>query len=902
MKLPNLSQKVLLRVVGISLLLFAVMILISRQAAASVTTSPSPDGVWQEVDEATISNRAERLLHPDRYRVMALDGVALQAVLAQAPLEFTEAAQSQEIVLYLPLPEGGYGRFRIVESPIMAAELAAKFPWMKTYAGRGLDDATATVRFGWTQFGFHATIWSTTGSIYIDPYSRADTTHYLVYNKQDYTRPSGPFVEHPPQGDNSEVEALVAALQASGIVLSSGEELRTYRLAMAATGEYTIYHGGTVDDGMAAIVVAMNRVNGIYERDVAVRMELIANNNLIVYTDPNTDPYTNNDGVAMLSQNQTNLDMVIGNDNYDVGHVFSTGGGGVAFLGVPCRTGLKARGVTGLTNPIGDPFYVDYVAHEIGHQYGANHTFNGNAGACSGGNRHGPAAYEPGSGTTIMAYAGICGNQNIQANSDDDFHTKSFDEIRAYTVAGAGNTCAVITQTGNTGPTVDAGGDYTIPLNTPFILTGSATDPDDDPLTYDWEQFDLGPAGHPDNPVGNAPLFRSFVPVTVPYRIFPQISDIVSDTHTIGELLPGYARVMNFRLTVRDNNIAPSAGGVNYDAIQVTAVEGTGPFAVTYPNTAVTWQTGDIETVTWDVANTNQPPINCTHVDINLSIDGGYTYPYTIEANRPNDGAESIIVPFIPATQARVQVMCADNIFFDISDANFTILSVDQAVLMVDKSVSAPDPALPGDPLTYTITVSNVGNIAATTAVTDVFPIGISNPVCNGVPGDLITTVNINPDGQTLFECTATVNPVLAVAIEKTVDRAEVVSGTAVTYTITISNPNTITLTNVLVTDPGVVGCAFTPVTLAPAASHTYVCAHNIITSTITNTAAVSAEILVINTATADAPEALNSPVTSDPVPVTVNLAANATATVTVITIPPEPEYTLYLPVILREE
>ncbi|HRQ37915.1 MAG TPA: M12 family metallo-peptidase [Chloroflexota bacterium] len=901
MKLQHLPQGVVLRVVGISLVLFAVMIFISRQAIASSPAAPSPDSVWREVDEATLRSQAERILHPDRYRVMALDAAAMQLILAQAPLEFTEAAQNSQAVMYLPLPDGGYGRFRLVESPIMAPELAAKFPLMKTYAGRGLDDPTATVRLGWTQFGFHATILSTTGSIYIDPYSRADTIHYLVYHKQDYTRPSSPFVEHPPQGDNSEVEALVAALQASGIVLSSGEELRTYRLAVAATGEYTIYHGGTVPDGMAAIVVAMNRVNGIYERDVAVRMELIANNDLIVYTDPVTDPYTNDNGVTMLGQNQANLDAVIGDANYDIGHVFSTGGGGVANLGVPCRSGFKARGVTGLPNPIGDPFYVDYVAHEMGHQYGANHTFNGNAGSCSGGNRNGSTAYEPGSGTTIMAYAGICGNQNIQANSDDDFHGKSFDEIRAYTVAGQGNTCPVITLTGNTGPTVNAGDDFTIPLNTPFILSGSAADIDGDTLTYDWEQFDLGPAGHPDNPVGNAPLFRSFVPVTVPYRIFPQISNIVNNTHTIGELLPGYARVMNFRLTVRDNNVSPSAGGVNYDAIQVTAVEGTGPFEVTAPNTAVTWETGNIETITWNVANTDQSPINCAQVDLRLSTDGGYTYPVLIEANRLNDGAENIIIPFVPTTQGRVQVICSDNIFFDISDVNFTILSVDRAVLQIEKSVAVVEPALPGDPLTYTITISNVGNVTATTAVTDVFPVGISGPVCNGIPGDLMATVDINPDSQVLFECTATIAPTLSIEIEKTVDQEEVVAGTAVTYTITITNPNAITLTNVLVSDPGVVGCTFAAITLAPTASHTYICANNVISSTTTNTATVSAETLVVNTATADAPEALNPPVSTDPVPVTVNLAANAAVTVTVISIP-EPHYLLYLPVILKEE
>ncbi len=885
------------RVVFLGVVFLLLVAVVSRQATASVWASPSPDDLWVDVTEATIN--ATRQLHPDQYRVLRLNTAVMQAQLTQAPLESTVPAAGSPVMVYLPLPYEGYGRFQIIESPIMAPELAAKYPGIKTYIGRGLDDVTAVARIDWTQFGFHAMILSTEGTVFIDPYSREDISHYLVYDRQDYTQPSSPFIKHEPLGDNSDVEALVAALRVNG-GLPSGDELRTYRLAMAATGEYTQFHGGTVPAGMAAIVTAMNRVNGIYERDLAVRMVLVANNDLIVYTNPATDPYTNNSGGQMLGENQANLDAVIGNANYDIGHVFSTGGGGIASLGVPCRTGLKARGVTGLSSPIGDPFYVDYVAHEIGHQYGANHTFNGNAGSCAGGNRNGSTAFEPGSGTTIMAYAGICGGQNIQSNSDDDFHGASFDEIRAYTVQGLGNTCPVITSTGNTAPTVDAGSDYTIPVNTPFVLTGSATDAEGDPLTYDWEEFDLGPAGHPDTPVGNAPIFRSFVPVTVPYRIFPQMSDIVNNTHTIGELLPSYTRVMNFRLTVRDNNVSPSAGGVNYDMMQVSATGGAGPFQVTAPNTAVTWNSGDIETVTWNVANTDQAPVNCAAVDIRLSTDGGYTYPVTIEAGVPNDGAEDVVVPFLSTAQARIQVFCSDNIFFDISNTNFTIVAVDQAVLYIDKSASASGPVLPGEALTYTIAVSNTGNITATTAVTDVFPAGLINPVCNGVPGDLAVTVDINPASQAAFVCTAEVEPSLAVAITKVVDQTTVAAGTAVTYTITITNPHALTLTNVLVNDPGVASCSpalGTPITLGPAASQVYVCANNIITNTTTNTATVTAELVLVNVATATAPEAPNSPVTSDPAVLAVILTADASVTVAIAT-----QYQLYLPIVWRED
>lgn len=441
---------------------------------------------------------------------------------------------------------------------------------------------------------------------------------------------------------------------------------------MAATGEYTSFHGGTVPQGMAAIVTAMNRVSGIYERDVAIRMTLVANNDLVVYTNASTDPYTNNNGFTMLGQNQANLDAVIGSANYDIGHVFSTGGGGVAWLGVPCLSGQKASGVTGLPNPIGDPYYVDFVAHEMGHQWGANHTFNGTTGACSGGNRWGPTAYEPGSGSTIMAYAGICAPQNLQIYSDDYFHRVSLDEIVSYSTAGSGNTCAVVTSTGNAAPIVDAGQSYTIPASTPFALTGSATDPNGHPLTYCWEEFDKGPAGHPNTPSGNAPTFRSFDPVTSSTRSFPKISDLVNNTQTIGEKLPTYSRTMNFKLTVRDNQA--NGGGVDDDVMTVEVVDTTGPFLVTAPNTIVTWTGSGPHSVAWDVAGTAAAPIGCGLVDILLSTNGGVTFSEILVSETPNDGSEGVFPVVTDTTAARVKVACSDNIFFDISNQSFTIV------------------------------------------------------------------------------------------------------------------------------------------------------------------------------------------------------------------------------------
>ncbi|MDO8548906.1 MAG: M12 family metallo-peptidase, partial [Ignavibacteria bacterium] len=389
--------------------------------------------IWQDVNESSIIDNQNRQIIPLEYRTLSLNITGLKNILDQAPLEFSPEAGTSRIIFELPLPNGGFALFNILESPIMEQNLAAEFPELKTYIGYALTEGIFNVRFDFTPMGFHAMIRTIDGTIYIDPYSFGNIINYISYYKKDYQPlPGNSFICEGPVTEQ-EIAEEIRNLVSNGIGYRIGEQLRTYRLALAATGEYTTFHGGTVTAGMNAVVVAMNRINQIYENEVAVRMILVANNDTLIYTNSVTDPYTNNNGFTMLGQNQNNLDLIIGNANYDVGHVFSTGGGGVAGLGVVCRTGQKARGVTGLPQPIGDPFYVDFVAHEMGHQYGADHSFNGNESGCGGGNRNPSTAYEPGSGSTIMAYAGICGSQNLQSFSDDYFHGISQDEIVAYT-------------------------------------------------------------------------------------------------------------------------------------------------------------------------------------------------------------------------------------------------------------------------------------------------------------------------------------------------------------------------------------------------------------------------------------------------------------------------------------
>ncbi len=649
-------------------------------ASLPLQVEKSSDGIWTRIEESVIERRGERQIVPEAYLTLRLNKAALVQLLNQAPKEFSADARERPVVLELPMPDGAFQRFRIEESPIMEPELAAKFPEIKTYKGQSLDDPTATTRFDLTPQGFHAIILSTQNTVYIDPYAKGDTDNYITYDKRDVRRTGEPF--RCFVNSEKSVERLGLSPLASDV--SNGVTLRTYRLAVAATGEYTAFHGGTVALGQAAIVTAMNRVNGIYEREVSLRMVLVANNSSVVYTNAVTDPYTNDDGFAMLTQNQANLTVAIGTANYDIGHVFSTGGGGVAALGSPCNASAKAQGVTGSPSPTGDAFWVDYVAHEMGHQWGGNHTFNGTTLNCGGGNREPTAAYEPGSGSTIQGYAGICAAENLQSNSNDYFHVKSLEEIVAFITSGNGSTCDATSATGNTIPTVNGGTDFNIPANTPFTLTATGSDGDGDALTYCWEQYDLGAQGPPNTDDGSRPIFRSYSPTTSPARTFPSLQYILNNANVppatyacptgtclTGESLPATTRNLTFQVTTRDNRA--NGGGINTDTVEVNTTNTGAAFAVTQPNTAVTWASSSTQTVTWNVASTTAAPISTANVRILLSTDGGATFPTVLLTSTPNDGTQTVSIPNVSTILARIKVESVGNIFFDISNTNFTI-------------------------------------------------------------------------------------------------------------------------------------------------------------------------------------------------------------------------------------
>ncbi len=642
-------------------------ILVSLLVISSAHAIDSPENIWSEISaQEMASNRnanktREDWIRPDKYRSFGLNKENLQKLLVQAPLESPEIDdqyRAQPTLIHLPTPDGKYMAFEFVESPVMSNKLAEKFPEIKTYFGVSAVDPTITVRFDLTPKGFHAQVLAPGQRWYIDPHFKDDTSIYASYYKKDY---------HPVK-DHSQclLETHKTQSRTLGTSERSGDILRTYDLAVATTGEYGQFHGGTTLGAMSAVTTTINRVTGIYEKELAVRLSLVDDNDTIIYTDPGKDPFTGNLNAPVLTgESQLVIDTQIGTANYDIGHTFSTGAGGLAGLGVVCNDSSKARGVTGTSQPVGDAFDVDFVAHEIGHQFAGNHTFNGALGNCSGSNRNGSTAYEPGSGSTIQAYAGICGSDNLQNNSTPIFHSESHAEMMTYiTVSGS---CSTNTSISNAIPTVDAGSDYTIPAQTPFVLTGVGNDTNGDNLTYLWEQRDLGPQSRlsaADD--GQIPLFRVQTPTTDPVRYLPKLSSIINNTTENTEKLPQVNRTMNWRLTARDNK-----GGVESDDSQVTVSASAGPFLVTTPNGGENLSA--ITDVTWNVANTASAPVSAFNVDIFLSTDGGLTYPTTLIANTPNDGSQTVNLPNIATSQARVMVKGTNNIFFDISNQNFSI-------------------------------------------------------------------------------------------------------------------------------------------------------------------------------------------------------------------------------------
>ena len=673
---------------------------------AVCSVSAQNDNFWKEV-----SPNAKMVKHqsvtrddfPTEFKLFQLNVETIKQSLLNAPDRKEIGATG--VIVTIPNTNGKFERFEMFEASNFDEELQAQYPNIRAYAGRGLDDKTAQVRLSFGINSLQTMVFrANKPTEFMEPYTQ-NATIFALYSRDKVNKKS-PFT------CLTEDEQQIANLRKNANeTFTSNANLRTFRLALSCVAEYSNYFGATSAAQSGLVLTAFNntmtRVNGVNNRDFAIHMNIIAASTNVIYYNPATDPYSdgatgsngawNTELQNNLSDNLTGLSTSLAANNaaYDIGHLFgaSGGGGNAGCIGCICTNDTastidknKGSGFTSPGNniPSGDTFDIDYVAHEMGHQLGANHTFTHS-------NEDNAVNYEPGSGSTIMAYAGIT-TKDVQGNSDDYFHAGSIDQVQTNMT---GKSCDVETALGHGVPVVNAGADFTIPKSTPFTLTGSATDSGGGALTYCWEQYDdasgasqlcsitnLSAGDNDCVPVGTkttGPVFRSYQPTTSPSRTFPILQSVLNGSvSTTGseiavEFLPSVARTLNFRLTARDNSIVGGGGLTNFDNAVVT-VANKDALTVTYPSVANSnvYAIGSTQTVTWSGTTSgttgHQTIAGGSTVDILFSNDGGLTFPYTLVAGTTNDGSQSVTLPAgISGADCRFKVKASGNIFFNIS-------------------------------------------------------------------------------------------------------------------------------------------------------------------------------------------------------------------------------------------
>lgn len=606
--------------------------------------------------------------------------------------------KSSTITLAVPLPDGTFADFTLTPSTVMSQKLADRYPQFMSYNAVQVNAAQNIGRFSLTHKGLTGIFRQQNQWVLLSPLYENNASQYISYYYSDSEGES-----LLPLGVNDALLSPAVSsddtnLQLTTAQKTTGDTLTTYRLALSATAEYTAEVGGTKADAVAEMITLVNRVNQILLVDTAIQFELVDNDD-IIFTDPDTDPYSDSDANADIETNQQVIDDAVGSDNYDIGHLLATNPGGLAYVGVVCLSAYKAQGYTGNTNPQGERFYIDLVIHELGHQLDAEHSFNAqDLDSCDEEQRSSFSAFEPGSGSTIMSYAGICSTQNIQNNSSPYFHAGSVEQIRDYVETGRGRLCGTTTSLTNSAPSLTLTNDnYTIPANTPFVLDVEADD--SDLLTYTWEQIDVGGvdggtanASEMASDNGANPLFRSYAAVSDSYRYFPALADVLNDTVSFGEAYATTNRELNFRVTVKDNK-----GGVNTADVSLDVVDTGTEFTVNQPNASSVWQGNIAQTISWNTALTENAPISCQFVDITADLDGDSVFDSTLASNAANDGEHVIFSPNTNTTNARVKISCVDNVFYAVNPANFTINQGDtsvapiidgQSILTVDEDTS----------------------------------------------------------------------------------------------------------------------------------------------------------------------------------------------------------------------
>jgi subtilisin-like proprotein convertase family protein len=635
---------------------------------------------WQEVtsSQKIINKKGEGILNSDQKRLYTLDINEFKK-----PLELLHSNVSNDngIVVTIPNNIGKLEDFLVVESSNFVSELQKEFPDIRSYSGVGITDPRASINFSIAPSGIQTMILRGGNfSEFIDPLIE-DKSIYTVSTSKSRSKGTLPL-----NCKTVDVAINESLYKKTTQLKSNNGVFKTLRLALSCTGEYTQYFGGTKANALAGMNATMTRVNGIFNRDLAVKLILIDNESSIIYTNAATDPYSDadigvgndtNDG-TWNAELQSNLTSVIGNANYDIGHLFgaSGGGGGAGCIGCVCvnptvnNPTAKGSGFTSPSNniPEGDAFDIDFVVHEMGHQLGANHIFSYDVEGTG-------VSVEPGSGSTIMGYAGIT-DFDVQNSSDDYFGYASIKQIQDNL---ATKSCPVSTILYDQTPTVNAGSNYTIPKGTAFVLKGTATDPNGNTMTYCWEQNDSATYNESESKsiaYGakiSGPNFRSFLPSSNPSRYFPAFDRVLSgQLYNTWESVSTVGRNLNFVFTARDN-AASGFAQTNSDAMVVTVDGNKGPFEITSQNaTGTSWALSSSQTITWNVNGSNTLS-GAGNVTIKLSTDGGVTFPVVLVSNTPNDGSQMIMAPITPAKNCRILIEPTDNIFYAVNSIPFTI-------------------------------------------------------------------------------------------------------------------------------------------------------------------------------------------------------------------------------------
>jgi hypothetical protein len=649
--------------------------------------------VWHKVTSNITSKKArvQQNINNEGEHYFSIDINAFKQPLSNVKDKFSK---QKGVIVEFPNMKGEIEKFQVWENSNMTPDFQALFPQIRAYVGKGITNLGATINFSVSPQGLQTVLFRTDGETeFIEAYDK-EATAYVVYSSKNRIKKA--FNCTTP---NEQLETEL--LNTSSIFSkSSAASYKTMRLALSCTAEYANAFNATSSADVGLVIAAMNatmtRVNGVYEKDIAVHLNMI-NNTSIIYYDPTTDPYS--DAANMNNWNaelQANLTSVVTAANYDIGHMFgaSGGGGNAGCIGCVCVASTKGSGITspGAGLPQGDSFDIDYVAHEMGHQLGGNHTFT----QASEGTI---AQTEPGSGSTVMGYAGIT-NYDVQAHSDPIFSYKSIYQIQTNLNS---KTCPVSTSLVGTNatPTVNAGADYTIPVGTAFMLTGTATDANSsDVLTYLWEQNDVGTAANASSQVLQSktagPNFRTFKPSTNKFRYFPQMGKILSGTLLVTtasnsnwESVSSVARTLNFTFTARDNYAG--SGQTATDASIVTVNTTGGAFSVSSQNvTGISYPGLSSQTVTWVPGSTASAPFNSPTVDILLSTNvstaletfnattptsPNSTTWTTIASGVPNNGSYVVTLPDVTATKSacRFMVKAVGNVFLAVNSKNFTI-------------------------------------------------------------------------------------------------------------------------------------------------------------------------------------------------------------------------------------